>query len=499
MANFSPVPRRMNYGRPSDIKFGPWTAGLSTKFTPEILDNAALAECTNFDVLESGELKVRPGFRYDPDVDNAFTGYDPLASQTDYVAGSNGGTGLFIFQPSTLTAYFGNHVGGVSCSWATFYRNKVYYGGIIPSSGTGKITTFDIATSAFNTVNTGPVLVGAAGFGRSALIFRDRAFLTTNITGSTASHRVYYSKATDPSDFTSIDAGFFDMPDNVTALAATRTTLYIFCSNSFYSLAYSSNPSDGRIEVINPAIGCYNDGAIAYNNHIYFAGPQGAYNLINNNLSNISNMLDVDSDFVTPFLLDERILWNRNTKSIVYHLRSLRWSNYSKTITYGFPGATPNQFWAKVNGVGWCRFYGDYAQYPDTDTSSVDVPITATCRTKDYDTGIVSFDSWKRLYTVTGNLWASNTASGNIVIIVGDYNNTNDAVPLANIFPLDYNFATTPGYNTFKFHSSLRVQRWHYDVQIVDSGPSPVSLFYIASQAKVKEPSQSGSVSGSTG
>jgi hypothetical protein len=393
-------------------------------------------------------------------------------------------------------------------TWALYYRNKVYFGGTITSgAGSGKISIYDRQASTWSDVTTGPVVNAAVGRGRQPIIFRDRAFLLSTIdsgAGPVGGRRLFFSKTTDPSDFAStLDAGFIDLPDDITAMTATRTTLFLFTISACYSLNYTSIPTDGRLDLINPAIGAYYNGAIAYNNHVYFTGTAGVYNLINNNLYKISDVLKYESfpNSSGAYLLGNRMMITGNDGEYVYLFDTLRWTKYDKNVQFVGKGFSSQQYNVQLSGGRWYTIYLDYTLYPDTNELEVPVGIQASCRTKDYDSGIESFDSWKRLYTVVANLFTQGptTPVGNMVVTVGDYNTTNDAVPEANIFPINYNFQTVPGYNSFKYHASLRVQRWHFDVEIVDSGTSPVSLYSLSSLAKVKQTQQSGSLSGSIG
>ena len=497
MANFSPIPRRMNYGRPSDIKFGPWPRGLVTRYTPEIIDNDSLQRCLNFDVLESGELRTRPGIAYQSSMTALLSGYTPLCDDRTTLASYKAPNSIMIYRPSDTFSFAFTPV-GTGITWGVYYRNKFYFGGPVPQTpSTGKIDIYDIKLGTASSTNNGPVLVNATGITYSPIIYKDRLFLrsvSTSGSGRTGGRRVYYSAATNPGDFTGTDAGFIDLPDDVTAFAATRSSLYIFCTNSFYQLTYGNNPTDGsaRLDLINPNIGAYTDCAIPYNNHVYFSGPEGAYNLINNNLSNIGQVL-LDDRYITQMkLVDERLVCiDQTSNAPVYSLKSLRWSYFDLGV-----GAVNYSFGAGAliwNGSAWYTFG---ASFPDFDSNGIAQPIQATCRTKDYDTGILSMDSWKRLYTVIVNLWSYGPSSGNVVAVVqSGYSGGGTSSEVVNVFPANYNI--NPGYTnyaTIKFNSALRVQRWNYDVTIVDSGPNPITLFTVSSTAKVKQPMQSGQV-----
>ena len=88
------------------------------------------------------------------------------------------------------------------------------------------------------TVPTTTGVTSLPGSGRlvAAAILKDRVFLARNNT-------IIWSKATDPTNFTVPDGGFFKIPDTkINHIIALRDVLYIFASTGIWQFSYSGDP-----------------------------------------------------------------------------------------------------------------------------------------------------------------------------------------------------------------------------------------------------------------
>lgn len=141
-------------------------------------------------------------------------------------------------------------------------------------------------------LTTAPTLIPIVSmpFGDLSFMFKDRMWIINKTT-----NRIYYSKATDPTDWNTADgAGFFDVNpgDGLTIndVVVANNQMFIFKDTGTWRFTFTADPGvDGILGVISHDRGAYS--ATVYNNVVYLVGTQGVQKLINGFFIDISQQI----------------------------------------------------------------------------------------------------------------------------------------------------------------------------------------------------------------
>lgn len=116
--------------------------------------------------------------------------------------------------------------------------------------------------------------------------FKDRLYICTQ-------HGLYFSRATDPTDFSLVNGGgYFKTGEAMTYAVGSDDKIYVFSKNSVYVITYSEDPNvDAVVSKISDVIG----GATAciFRSSVYFVNNEGLFTVNNNS---VEKVMDTDFD-----------------------------------------------------------------------------------------------------------------------------------------------------------------------------------------------------------
>lgn len=115
------------------------------------------------------------------------------------------------------------------------------------------------------------------------LIHKERLWLASNDT-------VYFSKATDPLNFTVPEGGFFRFSDKqIKSLVAWGDTVYVIFDESISAITYQVDPNvDSVVNVISGVVG--GDGACLYGDTVYVVKNESIYQINGNNIDKVMEL-----------------------------------------------------------------------------------------------------------------------------------------------------------------------------------------------------------------
>lgn len=395
----------------SPVTLGPFSGGLNLSRSARVIEENELAECKNFDINIRGELFNRPGVR-----SHAGPGWDANAEvlavakrsttiNEIYAQGSVGGTYSVFYTGSVHSLSWTNlinYAAGDKAGDAIQYFNKMWIPGLGPTAVGYSV---DIATHAVATVAGMPK-------GTNSFIYKDRMFIF-----DTAAYRVYYSAATDLTNWPA--ANFFDINpgdgEPILAALVSGESIMFFKQNSTWILYYDSDPGLGVLRKLNTDIGVTGkNAATVINNDVYVVGYRGVYRVTNGFFEDVSMNLDIfkhrsatTADSIKDYVraLSDRMIVRIASNAggyryFVMFLETGIWTEYT------FPTAIGafHRFQDSDNldhYVGFAENANLYIFTPYGDNPGVDAPV-ATFSTKRFDYGDPA--GWKRLFWFSGEI-----------------------------------------------------------------------------------------------
>lgn len=358
------------------VAIGPFTGGLNLNEDPLYIADNELAECINFDIGRAGELTTRPGFKA------IHTAINPMTNKADkpvYIAGVVSTKGVFdrlyvkqertgpVTSPGWYSIWFSDTPESLTKPWnfvtdlngdvktVLHSLNPNLEGGAFDQFYTWFIPYGTASTGAAHNTNTNTVVaVSGMPRGSTAVIFKNRMFISGNTADRDSVRRVYYSAVGNYStwpanNFFDVDAG---EGGTVTALAIQGDSLIIFKQTSTWVLYYESDPFLGTLRKINNEIGATGqDSIVFYKNELYVISKRNVHRLVSLLYEDIGHNVAlhkirtayIDTDFIA--ILSDKIFCgirinNGATspyKYYVYHTLTNTWSEYR------FNGFNPNR------------------------------------------------------------------------------------------------------------------------------------------------------------
>lgn len=215
---------------------------------------------------------------------------------------------------------FSNYYNSILTIGAFFYNNRNYWLGVKTTSG---VVTFNLRSTpdsyypddsafgglsldsedlfAFTPDNDYNLNVGKVAYNNS-FIFKDRYWICL-------SGGLWFSKATDPTEFGVDDGGgFFLFPDDeVTYAVAVKDALYVICKTKIYVITYQDDPnSDASQRVISSDVG--GEHACIFRDTPFFSNAEGIWEIQNLYVNKVIDSKDYGFDPVegmkaeiTPF------------------------------------------------------------------------------------------------------------------------------------------------------------------------------------------------------
>lgn len=225
------------------VKLGPFTGGLNTFSDQSTIADDECYTLNNFDVNLDGALISRPPIVLNYNV----IGYNSLRYLGFYVTAT--GTPYMIYSGLIIAAERTIAINGITgaivvvsgayaATCVVTYQNKAY---IIAD-----------ANSASNSGSwDGTTLTAIAGFGKgnSAVVYKERIFVSSGEMNVTNPSRVTFCNPANPAIWTGTD--FFDVKNGdgqpIMKIYAFEGQIAIFKTRSTYTYAYESNPAKGQV------------------------------------------------------------------------------------------------------------------------------------------------------------------------------------------------------------------------------------------------------------
>jgi len=345
------------------LNLGPWEQGLTLVPTEErdVGSPAAIEKLVNLDVTDDGFLRSRAGCQM---INGTRTGpvdmYAPSSRRCVTLGSIYEGGDLcavlgvvdttahvtYIYLTADgYTLYYWNSV-AEEISSVQQYNNVIY---LCPSAdGTGDTTSFGGFTIANNFFTGGiagtanaATSVGSMPTGDKTFIFKDRLFTVTKATST-----LWYSIATDPTDYTAPDGGYIiinpadDTGTYINDVVLVNEVFYVFKRDQTFLFAYDTNPTDdGIVRLINNALGGFS--AATYENDVYVINTKGIYRLVNGIFIQVDIALDLAVTADLPSIIDPLSL----TSPLFLHVSTnklLVGQFDNTTALYGFNYASLN-------------------------------------------------------------------------------------------------------------------------------------------------------------
>lgn len=327
----------------SEIKIGPWPAGINLLDKPDQIENNNAAWIVNFDVDNTGLLIPRRGIEHSSagaaSVVKYLLGTAILDGETisRVLVGSQEGGGTTFYALDNPRSALGTNTAPVKFSdvySGTYksvvqYQNKFWYVPAVSSS-----LGYSSPASATNT----PTSVASLPYGDYGFVLKDRMFVIRKVTSE-----VFFSKATDFTNWTAPDGGVIRVNpgDNkpITKVVILNNQIVIFKRTETYILSFTNSPTgDGVLRQVSPDQGALD--AITYNNEVYCFNNRSVFKFINGFFQDIGAQLNlneigrldrgtVDNSGKINIVGDTLVVGLRSTLAAAMNLNTGAWSLYT--------------------------------------------------------------------------------------------------------------------------------------------------------------------------
>jgi hypothetical protein len=507
------------------VVLGPYAGGINTLSDPSAIADNELVDCVNLEIDLDGSLHNRPPWSNDATVDS--TAQTLIADRLLYL-------GIFVLSSGThrIGSTVAKTVKYTSGAWsllratttskaAVQYNNKIW---VVSDNGSGPGFSFDGTT--VTDVTTMPK-------GDCGVIYKERLWVGAGASqGVLGSTKLSWSKASDPSDWTttgaagtgSLDVGLGD-GDPITNLVVYNENLIIFKSDSTWVFTYDDDPRLGTLRKISSSIGASTYMCVGqYQNALYVQHEGQVWELINYNYSPLSTKVPftfdasvpvgtvaVESQFVS--VVGDRLVCRFYNMVYVYNFITKAWTRWESATNFG-PIVKDT---VDISANGYLVYHaGSYVNpnahgytFNDALNSSDTETYTCSLTTKIYS--IAEQSRFKRLFWWGADLIGRNVVDASVTPIVGTLAVTwQDVLNLGTWGDVDGNLWANPtnavlttnstidlsNYSStrrfIKLYQSLRFREVQFAFDTTVDGKTPAfRLFnfvaYIAAKEKVVE------------
>lgn len=413
---------------PQDYKVGPWMGGLNTRISNYDVEDDEVTEASNVEFDDHGTVRARRRL-YDTHIAPPMVSVGALLSLGFYYPLVNtpqtavlASTWSWLNQSGVPQAVSGagtvlanTSLGNWQYLTYCHYGNQLFFPNAKVGGRSGFHWTGDPLTGAI--VET---LDATMPNGNASFIWKERMWLYSNNTRdySVGSSRVYYSKVTDPSFWTTPTGGYFDVGlgdgDNITSILLVANSLYIFKQSSTYVFRFGVDPAlDGTLEKISGTSGA--DAAVLVNNEIYIINKASVFKFVNNNFYDIGDKLDFNpinttTLFPTINAFDDFLIAGPDSAQdfyYVYNVRIRAWSRWGK-VGQNWSGTAFNEI-SRIGGFDSYSILSSLYRYSHNHNlvsincgydvpGGVNTPFPILFQTKYYT--LNNNTRWKRLFKV---------------------------------------------------------------------------------------------------
>lgn len=320
---------------PGDIiQIGPFIGGLNLDSDPTSVADNELVECENFELDLDGSLVSRPPV-HDPNINFPLgatgnvqlLGYFYDDGGTSYLLASDGLTSTYYFTGSGWTLLTNTFAASAMIQ----FNKKAWMLAPVGSANPGGSWSPSAGFTAEPNMPKGEVIVS----------MKNRLWVAIGRDAQTNGTRLYFSKVLGQTPFWAVAPDFIEIGggdgQNIVQMSIYYQSLLIFRSNSIYNFQYTTDPTNGTVNLVVPGVGLSSkDALVAYENYFYFMDGSRAYEFINNRASQVN----VKVPFIArgqvgiykPFsvsVFNQRILFQYWDTTYVYSLKTRSWGVWS--------------------------------------------------------------------------------------------------------------------------------------------------------------------------
>lgn len=418
-------------------KFGPFTSGMNTASDPASIGDNELSDCVNFDLDLNGALKGRPPVTDSP-------GAVSWTERVNIIGFGVFTTGKYMIA-SNVNGTFYKLGGG---AWITIAaglksRSMVQYGDKLFI-----VATPDSAVAGGSwSPSAGFTSLPAMPYGQSILVYKDRGFICPGETATVLPSRLYFSKATDLTDWVTLGvAGTVDVNpgdgQQLVDIKVVNDSVVCFKVHSTYVFSYALAPSTASLRNISQTIGVPTKYCVvSYQNNLYLFDEGIIFELVNFQFRQINTKVDFALDQTSPgtftepislSIVGDRLIVRFYNKVYVFGLTTRTWARWESIWYYGRFVGEPNDI---LNSNSTGRYFAgscvsnisDIFQINDgyDNTQSENMTCRVVTRYEDMSHHIrvgryfiSQGDRFKRLFWWSAEINTPNTVTGIVTPVV---------------------------------------------------------------------------------
>lgn len=317
------------------LRLGPFIGGLNTASDPTAIADAELAVCSNFELDIDGSLISRPPIEELAGsigwTERIICLAEVIFSGNHYIIGSNA-DGVYHYLNGTWTLITNTFQACVAIQYADFVYLVAKPGSANPG---GKWSP-----------GGGFTAIASMPKGQAAVKHKERLFIVPGTTATTNTSRLQFS---DSGNFDVWGASnFIDVSQgdgtNLVDITVFQNNLILFKTQSTYSLAYDTRPTDAVLNEISSTIGVNKQfNMVNYENQVYIFSGGWVYEIINYDFHRLNTKVPFILDATVPSafsaeniflsLIEDRLICRFYRNIYVYGLRTRTWSQWESEST----------------------------------------------------------------------------------------------------------------------------------------------------------------------
>ena len=475
------------------VKLGPFQGGINTLNDAASVADNELVDCINLEVDLDGSLVSRPPI----DIPSPGVTFDSrlivigsaIINGTNYLLGST--NNAIWYYNGTVWAQITT---GISSYCAIQYRQpsvpttSVWF---IAAPGSSKKGGW-WNPSAPTTLNS----IAAMPDGYTGLIHKNRMYITAGIVDAAGlGNRVYFSKPTDASIWSTPDGGTIDINvgDNqsITSLIVYNDSILVFKQESTFYLSFDTGPSQATIRKLSGAVGAPNRWCVvSFENSVFIYHRTSVYELLNYQFQKLNNKVIFAKDtsggtYTEPVfcsIVDTRLIIRYYNTVYAFNLRTKSWSRFVSTRYYGPLTAYPSDTagldkYQYISGSCISGNLGMFIMYTAPDVTARET-FTCSVTTKIYDINLS--EKFKRLFWWGVDINAVASVTGTLIPIVYNVTSTNTVNTSGALV------GTANRRRFLRFAKGIRFRQLQFQISVSTDGStaqSPIRLYGISAFA----------------
>lgn len=340
------------------IKIGPFTGGLNTFSDAASVGDNELVDCVNFELDLDGSLIGRPPV-------TSVAGAVGFTSRILLLGYAVFQTGKFLIGSTNTGTYYRANP---SAPWILICANLKSTSMVQYGDSVYILATPDSAVPGGAwTISSGYTSLPGMPKGQSILVFKDRGFICPGENATLNNSRLYFSKATDLTQWTDFTvAGTIDVnPGDGQALVdiiVYKDAVLCLKQHSTYVFSYATTPSiaaGATLRPVNTTIGVQTKKCVvSYVGNLFLYHEGNIYEVTNYNFKRINTKVPFSYDgtspgtFVDPIFISvvgDRLLVRYYNRVYAFGLRTQTWTRWESVNYFGPFVAEPTDVVSAVN------------------------------------------------------------------------------------------------------------------------------------------------------